>query len=166
MMGSFFQESRYYPDIVNGDYGHTNTEYAKKVASGEVSKDDFTGKYGNKGPGDGGFGIAGFTYWTLKEALYDFKGKEYIADLETQLLFVDAALQDPGSHGLSSQNDYKELYQLLKSTNDVSKAAQEFFIIFEFNKANWNSCCSVSACNYSICDRINNAKRIYDTYAK
>lgn len=166
MMGNFFQESRYYPDIVNGDYGHTNTEYAKKVASGEVSKDDFTGKNGNKGPGDGGFGIAGFTYWTLKEALYDFKGKEYIADLETQLLFIDAVLKDPKGHGIYPENDHKELYQTLTTKDTtVEKAASEFLIIFEYGGR--VTCRNLqSDCNKEIRNRTANAQRIYNTYAK
>lgn len=166
MMGNFFQESRYYPDIVNGDYGHTNTEYAKKVASGEVSKDDFTGKNGNKGPGDGGFGIAGFTYWTLKEALYDFKGKEYIADLETQLLFIDAVLKDPKGHGIYPEDDHKELYQTLTTKDTtVEKAASEFLIIFEYGGR--VTCRNLqSDCNKEIRNRTANAQRIYNTYAK
>lgn len=166
MMGNFFQESRYYPDIVNGDYGHTNTEYAKKVASGEVSKDDFTGKNGNKGPGDGGFGIAGFTYWTLKEALYDFKGKEYIADLETQLLFIDAVLKDPKGHGIYPEDDHKELYQTLTTKDTtVEKAAQDFLVIFEFGGK--TNCKNLPIeCNKEKTTRAGFAQDIYNKYAK
>lgn len=166
MMGNFFQESRYYPDIVNGDYGHTNTEYAKKVASGEVSKDDFTGKNGNKAPGDGGFGIAGFTYWTLKEALYDFKGKEYVADLETQLLFVDAVLKDPKGHGIYPEDDHKELYQTLTTKDTtVEKAAQDFLVIFEFGGK--TNCKNLPIeCNKEKTTRAGFAQDIYNKYAK
>lgn len=170
MMGNFFQESTYYPDIVNGDEDHLNTEYAKKVASGEISKEKFTGTLvgtscTNYAPGDGGFGIAGFTWCTLKEALYDFKGKEYVADLETQLLFLDISMKEPETHGISPGGEYKELYKLLKSTDDVSKAASEFLIVYEYGGR--THCRNQQTdCNKEIRNRTANAQRIYNTYAK
>lgn len=170
MMGNFFQESTYYPDIVNGDEDHLNTEYAKKVASGQISKEKFTGTLvgtscTNYAPGDGGFGIAGFTWCTLKEALYDFKGKEYVADLETQLLFLDISMKEPETHGISPGGEYKELYKLLKSTDDVSKAASEFLIVYEYGGR--THCRNQQTdCNKEIRNRTANAQRIYNTYAK
>ena len=167
IMGNLYQESTYYPDTSENSTGSRTQEcidYAKRLVSGQVTRQQFIDSVDV--PGDGGFGIAGFTYPTLKAALYDFKGKEYIADLETQLLFIDAVLRDPKNHGISPEGDHKELYQTLTTKDTtVEKAAQDFLVIFEFGgKANCKN--KPTACNNEKTRRAGFAQDIYNKYAK
>ena len=167
MMGNLYQESTYYPDISQNSTGTRTQEcidYAKRVVSGQVTRQQFIDSVDV--PGDGGFGIAGFTYSTLKAALYDFKGKEYVADLETQLLFIDAVLKDPKGHGIYPEDDHKELYQTLTTKDTtVEKAAQDFLVIFEFGgKTNCKNL--PTDCNTEKTRRAGFAQDIYNKYAK
>lgn len=167
MMGNLYQESTYYPDISQNSTGTRTQEcidYAKRVVSGQVTRQQFIDSVDV--PGDGGFGIAGFTYSTLKASLYDFKGKEYVADLETQLLFIDAVLKDPKGHGIYPEDDHKELYQTLTTKDTtVEKAAQDFLVIFEFGgKTNCKNL--PTACNTEKTRRAGFAQDIYNKYAK
>lgn len=69
LMGNLQAESGLYPDRVQGDipYSSYSQEYTAKVDSGEISEYDFV----HNGPGGGGYGLAQWTFYTRKQALYD-----------------------------------------------------------------------------------------------
>lgn len=69
LMGNLEAESGLHSDRVQGDipYSSYSKEYTAKVDSGEISEHDFV----HNGPGGGGYGLAQWTYYSRKQALYD-----------------------------------------------------------------------------------------------
>lgn len=70
LMGNLQAESGLIPHRVQGDFSNGYTEslsYTSKVDSGEISEYDFV----NNGPGGGGYGLAQWTFYSRKQALYD-----------------------------------------------------------------------------------------------
>lgn len=69
LMGNLYAESGLHPDIVQGDvpYSDYSKEYTAKVDDGTISEDDFV----NNAPNGGGYGLAQWTHYSRKQALYD-----------------------------------------------------------------------------------------------
>lgn len=70
LMGNLQAESGLCPYRLQGDFssGYANSiEYTANVDSGAVSEYDFV----HNGPGGGGYGLAQWTFYTRKQALYD-----------------------------------------------------------------------------------------------
>ncbi len=70
-----------------------------------------------------GYGLAQWTYWTLKRDLLKYcqdRGKS-IGDLKTQMEFL--------AHQLST--DYKEVWQILKTATSVKQASDAVLLKFE-----------------------------------
>lgn len=69
LMGNLEAESGMHPDRVQGDvpYSDFSKEYTAMVDSGELSEHEFV----HYGPNGGGYGLAQWTYYTRKQALYD-----------------------------------------------------------------------------------------------
>lgn len=70
LMGNLYAESGLYPDRVQGDipYSSYSQTYTANVDNGTISKMDFA----HNAPNGGGYGLAQWTYYTRKIALYDF----------------------------------------------------------------------------------------------
>lgn len=69
IMGNLQAESGLYPDRVQGDipYSSYSQEYTARVNAGTISENDFV----HNGPGGGGYGLAQWTFYTRKQALYN-----------------------------------------------------------------------------------------------
>ena len=69
LMGNLRAESGLYPDRVQGDipYSDYSKNYTALVDGGAISEYDFV----YNGPNGGGYGLAQWTYYTRKQALYD-----------------------------------------------------------------------------------------------
>lgn len=109
--------------IVQGDREPItfSIDYTNKVDSGAISKNDFV----NNGPNGGGYGIVQWTYYTLKDGLYEYAKTERkitIGDTAMQLDYLDKFLQ----------SDKKDLYNSLKDPNiSIDSATRAFMIQFE-----------------------------------
>ena len=69
LMGNLQAESGLYPDRVQGDipYSDYSVMYTSDVDNGIISEYEFV----HNGPNGGGYGLAQWTYYTRKQALYD-----------------------------------------------------------------------------------------------
>lgn len=110
--------------IVQGDYDSNlaySIDYTKKVDSGAISRNDFA----NNGPNGGGYGLVQWTYYTIKEGLYDY------AKNERKLSVGDTAMQiDYLEKYLQSNN--QGLYNSLRQSNiSVDSATRNFMLQFE-----------------------------------
>lgn len=110
--------------IVQGDYDSNlaySIDYTKKVDSGTISRNDFA----NNGPNGGGYGLVQWTYYTIKEGLYDY------AKNERKLSVGDTAMQiDYLEKYLQSNN--QGLYNSLRQSNiSVDSATRNFMLQFE-----------------------------------
>ena len=110
--------------IVQGDYDSSlaySIDYTKKVDSGAISRNDFA----NNGPNGGGYGLVQWTYYTIKEGLYDY------AKNERKLSIGDTAMQiDYLEKYLQSNN--QGLYNSLRQSNiTVDSATRNFMLQFE-----------------------------------
>ena len=109
-LGNWACESGNEPFRVQGDFSPYRTAskaYVAGITSGSISRDQFA--HDQKG-----FGLAQWTYFSRKYALYDFwkaSGKA-IDDAEMQTCFALHELE----------TDYRALLDFLKSTNDVFTA--------------------------------------------
>lgn len=135
--------------IVQGDYDSALTysiDYTKKVDNGSISKTTFS----KNGPNGGGYGIVQWTYYTLKEGLYDYaknEKKTSIGDTAMQIDYLNKILQ----------SNYSDLYNDLTNSNvTISSATSSFMLKFE-RPADQSS----TAQN----NRISRSKEIYNRYS-
>lgn len=115
VMGNFQAESGLNPQNVQDGFGWSDSDYTKKVDNGSYSKDRFMND-------QMGYGLAQWTWWSLKRDLYDFakhRGTS-IGDLDTQLNFAYNTIKTTGS-----------LESILKSTNDVGAASDAVLTQYE-----------------------------------
>lgn len=122
LMGNLFAESMLYPNIVQGDVpiSSVSVEYTAKVDSGEISKNDFV----HNGPGGGGYGLAQWTFYTRKEALYDFYkngGYSSIGSIELACDFLWHELQ----------NDFPGVLSVLQNATSIREASNKVLHDFE-----------------------------------
>ena len=103
-------------DTGNRSLGMTDDEYVNAVDNGTYSKDQFMNDAQ-------GFGLAQWTYWTRKRALYEFaKSKnKSIGDLEMQLDFLNKELSE----------SYKTVYNTLKTATSVLEASNVVLLKYE-----------------------------------
>lgn len=117
-MGNLYAESGLNPQNLQNSYekkiGYTDTTYTQAV-------DD--GTYTNFIHDSAGYGLAQFTYWTLKRDLLNFakENNKSIGDLNLQLEFLINQFK----------NNFNKLYQLLISTNSVKEASNGVLLQFE-----------------------------------
>lgn len=107
LMGSLYVESRLNPVCLQDSYSRRNNitseEYTKMVDEGRINREDFAH--------DGaGYGIAQWTYYSRKEALYSSvkSAKKSIGDLDAQLEFLWKEIQT-----------YKTVMEAMKNATDV-----------------------------------------------
>jgi len=127
IMGNLEAESKYRPDnlenAANLKCGLTDEAFTALVDDGTVSREEFARSetYGVYSNGTYGYGLAQWTWWSRKEALYDFATEKQtgIGDLIMQLDFLLKEMSE--MKGLS---DYGE-------ATDVTEACVRFHNIFE-----------------------------------
>ena len=110
--------------IVQGDYDSSlaySIDYTKKVDSGVINRNDFA----NNGPNGGGYGLVQWTYYTIKEGLYDYAKNERklsVGDTAMQIDYLEKYLQS------NNQGLYNYLRQL---DITVDSATRNFMLQFE-----------------------------------
>lgn len=115
LMGNLEAESalnpRVYEKSKHKRIGLTNEEYIQKTNDGT---------YKNFVNDRAGFGLAQWTYWSRKQALYNAcKGR--IADLNCQLGYLVSELR----------NDFRGVYRTLTSSSDVNSCCDKVLLEFE-----------------------------------
>lgn len=130
----------------NGSVTETSITYTDNVDKGSINRTSFS----KNGPNGGGYGIVQWTYYTLKEGLYDY------AKTERKLSIGDTAMQiDYLNRILPTQ--FSDLYNTLQNPNiSVDSATKAFMLKFERPADQ-----SISAQN----SRVSNANQIYNRYA-
>ena len=117
IMGNLYAESALKPNVYetskHGAIGLSNDEYVSRVNSGAYSKSKFI----NDGAG---FGIAQWTYYSRKAALYD-KCKGKIGNLNCQLEYLVQELK----------SDFAKLFSYLKSSHDLKECSTRVLKDFE-----------------------------------
>lgn len=122
LIGNLDAESGLYPDRVQGDvpYSSYSQEYTAMVDSGELGEWEFV----NAGPNGGGYGLAQWTYYTRKQALYDmYKSGGYssIGSIELACDYLWYELQ----------NSFAGVLSVLKSATSVRQASDKVLHDFE-----------------------------------
>lgn len=165
LMGNLEQESGYkaanVENTFESSYGDDAT-YTKRVDDGTYTRDDFIN--GHKF----GYGLPGWTWWSLKEGLYDHTvgQKKSLGDLDAQIDFLHKNISE----------QYPGLYKTLTTTNDVNEATDAMLEQYErpygFSYNNNDSSQGysshpdhVAARTREYNTRRTNAQRVYSTYA-
>ena len=150
IMGNLESESSYLPNnlenTVNKTTGLTDEEFTAMVDNGTITREEFArsdeyGVYANKMYG---YGLAGWTWYTYKEELYDLAKERgtSVGDLYTQLEFlVKTTLQ------MKKLGDFK-------NSTDVEAATILFHNVYE------NS----SSTQAMIMKRVERAQAVFDKY--
>lgn len=144
LMGNLYVESKLNPKDLQGSYsrkfGMSDEEYTAAVDSGEYAGDTFIH--------DGaGYGLAQWTYWSRKEALYRF-AKEHgksIGDLQMQLDYLWDELQK-----------YKTVLEALKNATDIRVASD--VVVKRYEKP-------LNQTETLLQNRANYGKKFYDQFA-
>ena len=123
LMGNLYVESKLDPGLLEGTKARsmniTSEEYRDRVDHGEISIDQFAH--------DGaGYGLAQWTYWSRKEALYKFAKQcgTSISNLEMQLEYLWKELQG-----------YKPVITALKEASNLRVASDIVCLKYEKPKA-------------------------------
>ncbi|MBQ9024211.1 MAG: peptidoglycan DD-metalloendopeptidase family protein [Bacilli bacterium] len=146
IMGNMFAESGLISYRVQSDFTpdySISKLYTEKVDDGSVSEYDFV----NKGPGGGGYGLAQWTYYTRKQALYNYKKEQNtsIGDLKMQLEFYDKELE----------SSYGSVYNVVTTTTNYESACRSVLLDYESPANKYNK----------IGERNAYCKTYYDKYA-
>ena len=118
IMGNLYAESGLKPENLQNTFekklGYTDESYVNAV-------DD--GSYTNFIKDSAGFGIAQWTYWSRKKALYEYAKltKRSIGDLEMQLDFFYKELSE----------NYQSVFNTLKTANSVLQASNVILLKYE-----------------------------------
>lgn len=140
LMGNLQAESGLYPDRVQGDipYSSYSQEYTSKVDSGEISEYDFV----HNGPGGGGYGLAQWTFYTRKQALYDmYKSGGYpsIGDVNLACAYLLYELK----------TSYTDVYWALVNAVTIRSASDKVLHDFE-NPADQSESVEILRCELGI----------------
>ncbi len=117
IMGNLYKESNLKPTNLQNTYekklGYTDEEYTRAVDNGT---------YTNFVHDKAGYGLAQWTYYSRKRALYEFCKKQgkSIGDITAQLYYLWKELQG-----------YKNVMQVLKSATSVREASNIVLLEFE-----------------------------------
>lgn len=122
LMGNLRAESGLYPDRVQGDipYSSYSKEYTAKVDSGEISEYDFV----HNGPNGGGYGLAQWTFYTRKQALYNhYKSgnRPSIGDIGLACDYLWIELQE----------SFPSVLSVLKNAQSIREASDKVLHDFE-----------------------------------
>ena len=127
ILGNWQAESGCEPCRLQNDFSSFRTaskDYTAKVTSGAITRDQFARD-------QKGYGLAQWTYFNFqtgqgrKLALYDFwkRSGKALDDVSMQVAFA--------LHELTTEGQYVNLLAMLKTTNDIFTAADQFCRIFE-----------------------------------
>jgi len=122
LMGNLQAESGLCPYRVQGDFtdGYSySVEYTSAVDRGSISKDDFV----YNGPNGGGYGLAQWTFWSRKKALYEMWETGYASIGDVQL-GIDYLLWE-------LKNNYSGVYSTLKNATSIREASDKVLHDFE-----------------------------------
>lgn len=122
LMGNLQAESGLYPDRVQGDipYSEYSQNYTAQVDSGAISEYDFV----HNGPGGGGYGLAQWTYYTRKQALYNMYRSGGYSSIGSINLACDYLWYE-------LQNSYTGVLNVLKTATTVRQASDSVLLDFE-----------------------------------
>ena len=144
IMGNWYCESGFEPNNAQNTYnsssGLSDEQITAMIDSGEISKDSFVNTaYG--------YGLAQWTYWSRKEAMYDYmKGKGLsIADLGGQIGFANTEMKNLNCYGELTSKDKSrdDIYHLTEVYHDeyersagrnIDARAQAALEIYDRNK--------------------------------
>jgi hypothetical protein len=119
LMGNLYVESKLNPCFLEGSkarkMGLTSKEYSDKVDSGEIDRETFSHD-------NSGFGLAQWTYWSRKQALYDYakQTQRSISSMQMQLEYLWRESQG-----------YKEVISALKNATDLRTASDVVCLKYE-----------------------------------
>ena len=122
LMGNWMAESGLEPNRVQGDFSQgrlQSTAYTDDLKKGRLGRAQFARD-------QKGYGLAQWTYYTRKEALYDFwknSGADSIDDLRMQVRFA--------LHELNESSEYAGLWNVLKTTDDIWTATDKVCRLYE-----------------------------------
>ncbi len=122
LMGNLQAESGLYPDRVQGDipYSDYSKNYTANVDNGTISEYDFV----HNGPNGGGYGLAQWTFYTRKQALYNrYKSGGY-----SSIGSIDLALDHLYSE---LESTYAGVLSVLKSATSIRQASDKVLHDFE-----------------------------------
>ena len=122
LMGNLQAESGLYPDRVQGDipYSNYSKSYTADVDNGVISEYDFV----HNGPNGGGYGLAQWTFYTRKQALYNrYKSGDYssIGSIELACDYLWYELV----------NSYSGVLSVLRTASSVREASDKVLHDFE-----------------------------------
>ncbi len=123
LMGNLQAESGLIPHRLQGDFSTgyvTSVQYTRDVDAGIISKNDFV----HNGPNGGGYGLAQWTFYTRKEALYNlWKNGLYDSigsiDLALDYLWYELV------------NRYSGVLSVLKNASSIRQASDKVLHDFE-----------------------------------
>ena len=121
LMGNWMAESGCEANRLQGDFTDgrlLSVTYTKDVTAGRISRTQFARD-------QKGYGLAQWTYFSRKEALYDF-WKNSGTDLGDVRMQVKFAL-----HELSTEGEYAGLWSVLKTTDDIWTATDKVCRLYE-----------------------------------
>lgn len=146
LMGNLQAESGLHPNRVQGDipYSSYSVEYTAKVDSGVISEYDFV----HNGPNGGGYGLAQWTFYARKQALYDLykTGYDSIGSIHLALDYLWWELQ----------NSYAGVLAVCKTATSVREASNKVLHDFE-NPADQSTNVEIA--------RAGLGQAFYDTYS-
>ena len=122
LMGNLQAESGLYPDRVQGDvpYSSFSQEYTAQVNSGTISKNDFI----HNGVNGGGYGLAQWTYYTRKEALYERWKSGGYDSIGSAYLACDFLLWE-------LESSYSDVFETLVNASSIRQASDKVLHDFE-----------------------------------
>lgn len=122
LLGNLDAESGLYPDRVQGDvpYSNYSKEYTAKVDNGTITEYDFV----HNGPGGGGYGLAQWTYYTRKQALYNMYKSGGYSSIGSIALACDYLWYE-------LQNSFPGVLSVLKTAASVRQASDIVLHNFE-----------------------------------
>ena len=122
LMGNLRAESGLYPDRVQGDipYSDYSKTYTANVDNGTISENDFV----NNAPNGGGYGLAQWTYYTRKQALYNMYKSGGYPSIGSVELACDFLLYE-------LKNSFSGVYNVLKTATNIRTASDKVLHDFE-----------------------------------
>lgn len=122
LMGNLRAESGLIPYRLQGDFSSgyiTSINYTADVDSGIISEYDFV----NNGPNGGGYGLAQWTFYTRKQALYNMKQSMNVSigDVNLAIAFLLYELN----------NSYTSVMNTLKNATSIREASDVVLHDFE-----------------------------------
>lgn len=123
LMGNLQAESGLIPYRLQGDFsaGYTTSiEYTANVDNGTISEYDFV----NNGPNGGGYGLAQWTFYTRKQALYDKYKNEGYPSIGDVNLACDYLLYE-------LKTSYTDVYWTLVNAISIRQASDKVLHDFE-----------------------------------